>query len=516
MGLLEKVLNWFWKTLANQLLFTYLLVIAFALAVVTCWAMITIKSESIRDLRNSLEVEAVHLGLEIDKDLELDSQAAIDRIQAAVDRHASKLNVSVTVVNKSGHVLAESTTYHESPLEPAVREKTGANISNEPEINDALSGLAAFYRRDSGRHEWLYVAYPVRLSSDTAGVIRIGVPLTDLNHRINRDLIVFLNIIAATLVTTALISIWLARRVTSPIRHLSELSRHIALSGDMTAMVPAERRDEIGELVTSFNQMIGRLREEERLKQEFIANASHELKTPTMAIGSVVEALQAGAVEDPQLRTQFLTSLENLVERQSSLLRDLLDIAQLDATAKQQWKEEVRLTDAITVAVEQVRPQAEKKAVDLIVLQDAENCLCIGHSIHLQRAIINLLTNAVNYTPTGGRVTVRSGKLESDFVEVKIEDTGTGIDAKDLPHIFERFYRTDKARSRASGGTGLGLSITREIILRHQGGIKVESTPGKGSVFTITLPLKHVSEATMQKTTKEIEISLQKAKEAGT
>lgn len=481
MGPLQKIYNWLSQTLANQLLVTYLVVISIALAVVTFWALLSIKSESIRDLNNSLEVEAVHLALEIDNDLALDSESARRRIQAAAERHAEKLRVAITVVDRNGHVLAEA---GEGPTEDP---KT---IANEPEINDALAGIMGLYQRDSGQAAWLFVAYPVRFSLETSGVIRVGMPLTQLEQRVKQDLIVFLEIIAATLVSTALISIWIARKVTRPIRDMSELSREIAKSGDIHAFVPVERRDEIGELATSFNQMIDRLREEERIRQEFISNASHELKTPTMAIGSVVEALQAGAAEDPELRKKFLGSLENLVERQTSLLRDLLDVAQLDATSKQRWQAEVSLSDTIQDSIDQVRHSAERKEVDLDIRVPDEGIVIVGNAIQLQRAITNLLSNAVNYTPSHGRVTISSHRIDAYFVEVRIEDTGTGIDAKDIPHIFERFYRTDKARSRQSGGTGLGLAITREIVARHHGVIRVESTPGKGSVFTVTLPLK--------------------------
>ncbi|MBY0359359.1 MAG: cell wall metabolism sensor histidine kinase WalK [Candidatus Obscuribacterales bacterium] len=486
MGFVQQIYSWFWKTLVNQLLFTYLFVIAFALAIVTFWALFTIKSESIRDLRNSLEVESVHLALEIDSDLSLDSPQATARIQSAVDRHASRLGVSITVVNKSGHVLADS-----DDRDSAAVEKEGENISDEPEINDALGGIMAFYQRNSAKNraEWLYVAYPVRSVGETVGVIRIGVPLTGLNQRLNQDLIFFLEIIVATLVTTALISLWLARRFTQPIRHMSELSRQIALSGDITTLVPVQRKDEIGELVSSFNQMIDRLREEEKLKHEFIANASHELKTPTMAISSVVEALQAGAAEDPELRQKFLVSLENLVERQASLLRDLLDIAQLDVSQKNQWQEDVNLAETLNEAIEQIRPQAEKKNIRLNIEMPDVAHIIVGNGIQLQRAFINLLTNAVNYTPANGEVNLGSNVLDH-HVELRIEDTGSGIDPKDLPHIFQRFYRADRARTRTSGGTGLGLAITREIIVRHQGRIEVQSTLGEGTTFSVWLPLR--------------------------
>ncbi|HEY9789100.1 MAG TPA: ATP-binding protein [Candidatus Obscuribacterales bacterium] len=483
MPIFRPFTRWLSRSLANQLLFTYVLLIMFALGIVSFWALRTMQSEKVDDLRNSMEVAAVHLALEIDNDLGLDSELATNRIQAATDRHANRFGYAITVVTADGHVIADSgpRNLHE-----------GENIRSEQEINDALAGIEAIVQKHvpQTHTNWLYVAYPVRSAGQTNGVIRVGVPLTDINQRLNRDLIIFLEIIFATLIVTILISLWLARRLTRPLTNMGESAKKIAKSGDISVFVPVERNDEIGEMALSFNQMIGRLREEERLRQEFIANASHELKTPTMAIGSVVEALQAGAVEDPDLRYQFLHSLENLVERQSNLLRDLLDIAKLDGGVEKEWKEEVNVQELAQVAVEQVRPQAAKKQVAVSNETNIDGLVVYGNGIRLQRAIVNLLTNAINHTPVSGTVKLATRIIEPDKVEIMISDTGSGIDPADLPHIFERFYRGDKARTRTAGGTGLGLAITREIIARHHGTIDVDSIPGQGSTFTIRLPAK--------------------------
>ena len=492
MPALKKLYEWLFSSLANQLLITYLLIITISLVAVTCWALFTIKTESITDLRNSMEVEAVNLALEIDNDLELDSVAARKRIQNAVNRRATKLGVSITVVDRDGHVLADSTPEDqtlktgEKPLEK------GENLSNESEINDALAGIIAVNKRSSRvtNTNWLYVAYPVRSAGVTSGVIRVGFPLTEVDQRLSRDLIVFLEIILATAIVTVLISLWLAERFNRPVKEMSNLAKDISISGDMSNFLPVRRSDEIGELSLSFNQMIGRLREQEKLRQEFISNASHELKTPVMAIGSVVEALQAGAVEDPKLRKQFLTSLENLVERQRSLLADLLDISKLDITAPTEWQEDIDVKQVIEEAVEQVKNQADKKKLSFKTELSKTNGLHIqGNNIQLQRAIINLLSNAINYTPEGGSVTLstRTGG-HGKFFRIEIKDTGAGISDEDIPRIFDRFYRGEKSRTREAGGSGLGLAITREIVARHHGNVEVDSALGQGSTFTIVLP----------------------------
>lgn len=497
----HKVYRWFFSSLANQLLFTYLLIITIALLAVSFWALLTIKSESTTDLQRQLEVEAVNLALEIDSDLTLDSKASRQRIQEAVDRRATKIGVAITVVDKDGHVLADS-----GPDEEVVgmdgSVTTRENISDDAEINDALAGIIAIVRRGdrSTNTNWLYVAYPVRSAGLTAGVIRVGIQLTEVEQRLRRDLIIFLEIIFATGLITVLISLWLAERVNRPVKDMSKLAKEISISGDLSSFLPVHRSDEIGELSLSFNQMIGRLREQERLRQEFIANASHELKTPTMAIGSVVDAMLAGASEDPELRAKFLKSLEKLVDRQTSLIADLLDISKLDSSTMDMtdWHNEVSLDQILAEAVDQVRSQAQNKDIQLVVPDWLESPSHNGYRLkgngdQLQRAFINLISNAVNYTPSGGRVTLTCEEADNSRVTVVIQDTGAGIAPDDLPHIFERFYRGEKSRAREAGGSGLGLAITNEIIARHYGTIDVESTVGKGSTFKVTLPATRVS-----------------------
>ncbi|MDQ5937648.1 MAG: Histidine kinase [Cyanobacteriota bacterium erpe_2018_sw_21hr_WHONDRS-SW48-000092_B_bin.40] len=489
MNLLDRILyRWLFRSLANQLLITYLLVITIALAAVSFWALVAIRKESLTDLQNTLEVEAVNLGLEIDNDLELDSPKARKRIQSAVDRRATRLGVAIVVVDKDGRLLADSS--EPGPVE---------NLSKEQEINEALAGVISKTTRSDpdSLKNWMYVACPVRSSGTTTGVIRVGVPLTEIERRLKKDLFVFLEIILATGVVTVLISLWLARRVNRPVREMSALAKQISISGDFSAFLPVRRRDEIGELCLSFNQMIGRLREQERVRQEFISNASHELKTPTMAIGSVVEALQAGAAEDPKLRVQFLGSLERLVDRQTNLIQDLLDISKLDSGSETNWQSEVNISQVISDAVDQVRPQAEKKELAIstqITLESGgQDLVLVGNANQLQRALLNILTNAVKYTPANGFININVRSMGGERLEIRIQDSGGGIDPADLPRIFERFYRADKARTRESGnpgGTGLGLAIVREIVARHHGTVEVESVVGKGSTFVILLPLR--------------------------
>lgn len=490
---LDKAYRWFSSSLANQLLFTYLLIIIFSLMAVTLWALLTIRAESINDLSNSLKVEAVNLALEIDNDLELDSEDSRARIQKAAERRATNQGVEIIVVDSNGHVLADSSPEEKESGEPD-QKRAQENISKDTEVNEALAGIIAVYKRNSPatNTNTLFVAYPVRSRGVTAGVIRIGVPITEVEQRLRKNLIVFLEIIFATGVVTVLISLWLAERFNRPVKEMSKLAKEISLSTEFTNYLPVGRRDEIGELSLSFNQMVGRLKEQERIRQEFIANASHELKTPVMAIGSVVEALQAGAAEDPELRKKFLESLEKLSERQRKLIAELLDVSKLDSTPDAGWSDKVNISQVLNECVEQVKAQAEKKGVSLSVPEPdsgGQDFSILGNSSQLQRAIVNLLTNAINYTQAGGSVSLEVQTSDYSLVQIHVKDSGQGIAPEDIPHVFERFYRADKSRTRELGGAGLGLAIAREIVARHHGLIDVDSTPGRGSTFTITLPL---------------------------
>ncbi len=487
MNLLDRILyKWLFRSLANQLLITYLLVITLSLVFVSLWALVAIRKESLTDLQNTMEVEAINLGLEIDNDLVLDSPLSRQRIQAAVERRATRLGVSIVVVDKDGRLLADS--------QPIGQKE---NLSNEQEINEALAGVISKTTRSEPQSNlnMLYIACPVRSMGETTGVIRVGVQLTQIERRLQKDLIVFLEIILATGVITVFISLLMARRLNRPVQEMSALAKQISISGDFSAFLPVRRQDEIGELCLSFNQMIGRLREQERVRQEFISNASHELKTPTMAIGSVVDALLAGASEDPKLRAQVLGSLERLVERQTSLIQDLLDISKLDSGLDSNWQEEVSIVSMVNDAVEQLRPQADKKQISISTQMTMDSAggndlVVLGNGSQLQRAITNVMQNAINYTPSGGSVSISARAVGGDKLEIKVQDTGLGIDSADLPHIFDRFYRADKARTRETGGTGLGLAIVREIIARHHGSMDVDSTVGRGSTFVIQIPLR--------------------------
>lgn len=225
--------------------------------------------------------------------------------------------------------------------------------------------------------------------------------------------------------------------------------------------------------------------EADRLKSEFISNASHELRTPVASLKVLVESLLDGAAEDPELRRSFLEDTYRELERLHALVNDLLDLAALEA------KSELRLQDldatrVIEEAIATVHPQAAQREIRL-ELRVPEGLPVRADRVRLRQILVNLLANAVKFTPHGGKVTLVADETP-EGVLFQVTDTGIGIPAADLGHIFDRFFRVTRGRSRLQGGSGLGLTIVKQAVDAHHGAIAVESTEGEGTTFSFTLP----------------------------
>ena len=242
----------------------------------------------------------------------------------------------------------------------------------------------------------------------------------------------------------------------------------------------------IGVLLVLYD--ITRLRRLERVRRDFVANVSHELKTPITAIKGFVETLAGGAMENPQDAARFLKIIEKHVERLDSIIEDLLTLSRLEQeTERSEVVLEKRpLGDVLLAAVEVCRPIARSRNIEIRVRAE-ERVVCEISTRLLEQAVVNLIDNAIKYSDSGSSIDVTLRRAQFEAV-ISVEDRGCGIERQHLPRLFERFYRTDRARSRDLGGTGLGLAIVKHIALVHRGRVAVESEPGEGSVFSIYLP----------------------------
>jgi two-component system phosphate regulon sensor histidine kinase PhoR len=235
---------------------------------------------------------------------------------------------------------------------------------------------------------------------------------------------------------------------------------------------------------------ISELRRLERLRQDFVANVSHELKTPLANIKSSVEVLLDGAAEDPSLRGVFLDQIDEQATRLDALIKDLLSLARIEGGSAGLEFEPVPVEDAVHACLDRHRTRAEAKGLNLngVALGGCPPDLAVwADEEGLAQVLDNLVDNAIKYTPDAGRVTVR-WQATPQQVTLEVEDTGIGIPEPDQPRVFERFYRVDKARSREMGGTGLGLSIVKHLVQAMGGTVGVESEVGRGTTFRVSLP----------------------------
>jgi two-component system sensor histidine kinase VicK len=225
----------------------------------------------------------------------------------------------------------------------------------------------------------------------------------------------------------------------------------------------------------------------DRMRRDFVANVSHELKTPLTSIKSYTETLMDGGIDDPEIRQQFLGVIDSEADRMARLVRDLLQLSTFDARTAHMNLEEHDMLHLIRQCIKKLETAYLPKKQWIKINAQEEILLSIFDYDRMEQVLINVIGNAIKYTHDEGKITIYASKMPREMV-IRVCDNGMGIPEKDLARIFERFYRVDKARSRALGGTGLGLSIAQQFVEAHGGTISMESTVDIGTTVTIRLP----------------------------
>ena len=279
---------------------------------------------------------------------------------------------------------------------------------------------------------------------------------------------------------------FLARGMTSPLRQMADAATAMS-RGDYDRRVSVTTRDEVGDLAKAFNTMAGELAEVDRLRRDLVANVSHELRTPISALQAVLENLVDG-VEPPDPAT--ISTMLNQVERLGRLVTQLLDLSRLESGAipLQRAPFEMRRLLEQAVKESQLHSQARQQPIEIAIEVEPPELRADGDAERVHQVVTNLLENAVRHSPEGGRVTVMA-RREGEDVRVEVLDEGPGITPEEAGRVFERFYRTDSARSGSDGGTGLGLAIARWIVELHGGTIRAEEVP-VGCRMVFELPVR--------------------------
>ena len=403
------------------------------------------------------------------------------RLQLVTARVATDTGARMTILDPAGNPIADSTY--------AVRAVSNQLI--QPEVQAALRGEAEpdVRREPLAGMLTLYVATPIRQGDRVLGLVQLGRPMADVTASAWSLLLRLIAAgLGALLIVTAL-AVGLARRLVRPVQSLERAALAVA-GGDMNQQVPVTTADELGALAQAFNTMINSVRQMLEQQRLFIANASHELRTPLTNIKLRSEAL----LDAPVVNRRYLAEIDREADRLGRLAAVLLDLSSLSETATRAVPE---LVDIMPVL---------REVVDIMHLRTAQAGLTLTLNApetlprlrvvpqELEAILLNLLDNAVKYTPAPGTIEL-TARADTKQCVLRVRDSGTGIAAEELPFIFERFYRVDKARTRAAAGlgvgsgAGLGLSIVQEMVKQNGGLIHVASVVGQGTVFEIEFPV---------------------------
>ena len=312
-------------------------------------------------------------------------------------------------------------------------------------------------------------------------------------HVMAKDLFIsaFVILISVALV----VGLWVYRSIAVPLVKLKKATQNIK-EGNLDFVLDVEGKDEFSELCQDFEEMRRRLKESteeksliEKENRELISNISHDLKTPITAVKGYVEGIMDGVADTPEKMDRYVRTIYNKTNEMDHLINELTFYSKIDTNRIPYTFNKLNVEDYFEDCSEEVGLELETRGIELVYANYVEkDVMVIADGEQIRRVIHNIISNAIKYMDKPKGIIQIRIKDVGDFIQIEIEDNGKGIGPKDLPYIFDRFYRVDKARSRAQGGTGLGLSIAKEIIKQHKGFIWAKSEYGKGSTFTIVLP----------------------------
>jgi signal transduction histidine kinase len=384
---------------------------------------------------------------------------------------------------------------HQPPQGGRDHRPTGS-FNSMPEVEAAIHGGSTLdERRNSAGQDTLYTAAPITLAGKNgiAGILQLAVPASDLAAIIIQRWLI-LGVSFALLTTCALLAAWLlSRSITRPLEQLRATALRLS-QGDFSQRVKFPWKDEITEVAQAFNEMAHQVQSMLEEQQAFASNTSHELRTPLTAIRLRTEALRYDTTLDNTTARQYIEEIDDEVAHLSNLVQELILLSQFEAGRAEVGHEQIDLVRMASALIYEFTPQAQAKQIELTLVEPKTSVLITANMNHLTMVFRNLLDNALKYTPDHGSVTWMI-QVDEHKVAHTIQDTGQGIPASALPHLFERFYRADKARSRDIPGTGLGLAIVKTIVDFYLGRIEIESAGiNKGTTVHVCWPYQPLQE----------------------
>lgn len=468
-----------------------LTVISFA--IISIWA---IRENTHRSVRESLIFNANFWESYLKRESALGTPFALE--QQALSDYASHFGIRLSLIDSSGQVLFDSSV-------PLNHLKTLENHLHRPEIQQSLiSGLGEDIRKSKSVDISLfYIAkhLPGTISLRDLGqisFIRVSYALSSLNDYYMTYMIVILVVSCILLVGGIVIYKYLADRFAGPVLKMVNVARQIT-RGELQERIAITSSDELGFLGKSINTMaeklvddIKKLEKLERVRSEFLANTSHELKTPIFTIQGFVETLLDGAINDTEVNRNFLQKIHKNSIHLNSLVSDLIEISKIETGELKMNFEQVNLEELVEDVFDSLVDKANERGIHLKTDYQTSDLKIWADPVRLRQVFTNLIDNAIKYSDQGS-VTVHAEKTGQNELNISVSDNGVGIPDEHIGRVFERFYRVDKHRSKDMGGTGLGLAIVKHILEAHHSTVKVKSNPGSGTIFSFKLIIEPIS-----------------------
>ncbi len=456
-------------SIKNKIVATYLIIAVLVLVILATYSISTLKTYLLEQKKLEVLMRA-NIVASIDID-------AFDEYRIAEKMKSMPIESGFRVVITDSQTKAYYDSFDEENY-------TGKLLVYEP-ITEVLvnkNNFSTYYKKNG--ELVIEAAVPIIKDQKTIGSVLVTASGSDIDEIVSRVTLAIWIFGVVIVLLVFMLSILIATLITKPILKLTafikDMPKEKLQKCDLTS------KDEVGDLVIAFNELIDRVDELEEKRRSFVSDASHELKTPLSIIKLLSDSLIQTPNPDPKFMREFLGDMGAEVERLTRIVQRLLDLTRMDQTSRLQI-DMVSIGEITAEVFEKLKPLAENKEIDFVFSKPEEDVLVPVDRDSITEAIYNIADNSIKYTENGGRVKI---ELMRDLgnILVRITDTGIGIPKEEIQKIFDRFYRVDKARARDTGGTGLGLSIAMDAVKLHGGYIEVSSEEEKGSVFTIVLP----------------------------
>ena len=474
-----------WRMIISYLLIT---LVGFAIVLVSLTSIVENYLVNQRVTEQQESVTSFSFGLS-----EYVSEMDVTRLYNSAVDYSQKMSGRVLIVDNSGVVQVDALSVLNgqalgyTEINSVLYGGSNADFGFHKTLrNGELTGFAKFINDIFPAYDWT-VYYVSKLSAadgSAFGAVVLVTSIQDVKDSVasirNQTLIVLIIVGLVILFAASLI----ARSITRPITELTKVIRRMG-RGEFDLRVDVQGKSEVDELGRTFNDMSERLENTEKFRNEFVSNASHEIKTPLSTMKILIESLLYQEKMDETVTRDFLGDVNSEIDRLNLVISDLLKMVKFDQREEALNAERLDLSQVCAEVIKRLSTIAEQKEIQIIPA--LEPCWIEADKIKIEQAVFNIVENAIKYTDGKGAVNVSCAMKNGEAV-VTVADQGIGIPEKDIAHIFDRFYRVDKARARSTGGTGLGLSIVDKIVKLHGGRIQVESVEGEGTTFTVFLP----------------------------